>query len=105
MKIVTNDKKGIGQEKGAFVYTFLDIAGDSSGLRVVIDDSFKPDFLCEQDLISVQEDNSIEFYDTKRNMLDDISGQKVGILSKSELDQLIVSLISIYNLMEDNGSE
>ena len=105
MKIVTNDKKGIGQEKGAFVYTFLDIGGDSSGLRIVIDDSFKPDFLCEQDLISVQEDNSIEFYDTKRNMLDDVSGQKVGILSRSELDQLIVSLISIYNLMEDDCSE
>lgn len=105
MKIVTNDKKGIGQEKGAFVYTFLDIDGYSSGLRIVIDDSFKPDFLCEQDLISVQEDNSIEFYDTKRNMLDDISGQKVGILSRSELDQLITSLISVYNLMEDEEDE
>ena len=61
--------------------------------------------LVQQDLISVQEDNSIEFYDTKRNMLDDVSGQKVGILSRSELDQLIVSLISIYNLMEDDCSE
>lgn len=101
MKIVTNDKKGIGQEKGVFIYTLLDIDGDSCGLRVVISGDFKPDSLCEQELLSVQQDNTINFYDTRRSMLDDVSEEKVGILSKSELDQLIVSLISVYNLMED----
>ncbi|AIW02762.1 hypothetical protein [Acinetobacter phage P577] len=103
MKITTNDKRGIGKEKGVFVYTFLDSDGDANGLRIVISDDFKPNFLCEQDLISVQEDNSINFYDTRRNMLDEVSCQKVGILSKSELDQLITSLISAYNLMEDDN--
>lgn len=102
MKITTNDKRGIGKEKGVFVYTFLDSDGDANGLRIVISDDFKPNFLCEQDLISVQEDNSIDFYDTRRNMLDDVSGEKVGILSKSEVDQLITSLVSVYNLMEDD---
>lgn len=85
MKIVTNDKKGVGQEKGVFVYTFLDIDGDSDGFRIVTDDDFKPDFLCEHDLISIREDNSIDFYNTRRNMLDDLSGYKVGILSKVKL--------------------
>lgn len=101
MKVVTNDKRGIGKEVGTFVYTLLDIDGDPEGFRVVVSDDFKPDFLCEQELVHVREDNTLDFYETKRNMLDDVSSQKVGILSKRELDELITSLISVYNLMED----
>jgi len=47
------------------------------GFRVVVSDDFKPDFLWEQELVHVREDNTLVFYDTKRNMLDDVSSKKV----------------------------
>ena len=42
MKVVTNDKRGVGKELGTFVYTLLDTDGNPEGFRVVISDDFKP---------------------------------------------------------------
>lgn len=101
MKIVTDDKKGVGQEKGAFVYIYFDDYGDPCGIYCVTGDDFKPNFLAEHNLIHIKEDGGLDFEYTGRTPLDDVSEHKVGILSKRELDQLITSLISVYNLMED----
>lgn len=105
MKIVTDDKTGLGQEKGSFVYVYFDEYGDPCNMCCVTGDDFKPNFLSEHSLIHINEDGSLDFEYTTRTPLDDVSEYEVGILSKNELEQLIKSLTSIYNLMEDDSSE
>lgn len=99
MKIVNNDKNGIGLEKGSFVYIILDDDGYSDcGIKLVHGDVFKPNFLCENDLVDVCK-TDIGFNITGRNALDESSDYKVAILSKEELGEMIKSLQRIYEDM------
>lgn len=99
MKIVNNDKNGIGLEKGSFVYIILDDDGYSDcGIKLVHGDAFKPNFLCENDLIDVCE-TDVDFNVTCRSALDESSNHKVAILSKEELGEMIKSLQGIYEDM------
>lgn len=102
MKIVTDDQKGLGQEKGVFAYVDIDEYGEvDCGIRLVVDetDTFKPHFLIERSLIREYEDDVV-FNFTSRNPLDAESNHLVGILTKEELGEMIKSLQDIYERME-----
>lgn len=102
MKIVTDDQKGIGQEKGAFAYVNIDEYGESDcGIRLVVDETyaFKPHFLIEHSLIDTYKEEVV-FNFTSRNPLDAESNHLVGILTKEELGEMIKSLQYIYGKME-----
>ncbi|AWD93281.1 hypothetical protein AB9_023 [Acinetobacter phage vB_AbaM_B9] len=102
MKIVTDDQKGLGQEKGAFAYVNIDEYGEiDCGIRLVVDetDDFKPHYLIEHDLIGEYKDDII-FNFTSRNPLDEESEHLVGILTKEEVGEMIKSLQYIYGKME-----
>lgn len=102
MKMVTDDQKGLGQEKGAFAYVNIDEYGEiDCGITLVVDetDVFKPHFLIEHSLIGEYEDDVV-FNFTSRNPLDAESNHLVGILTKEEVGEMIKSLQYIYGKME-----
>lgn len=102
MKIVTDDQKGLGQEKGAFAYVNIDEYGEiDCSVRLVVDetDMFKPHFLIEHSLIDEYR-KDIVFNFTSRNPLDEESDHLVGILKKEELGEMIKSLQYIYEKMK-----
>lgn len=100
MKIVSDDRNGIGQEKGAFVYVSIDDCGDiDCGISICSGDDYKPEFLSDAQLIS-EYANNIEFDFYNRSPLDENSSHKVGILTKDELGKMIESLCRIYKKMD-----
>lgn len=102
MRIVTDDQKSLGQEKGSFAYVNIDEYGDiDCGIRLVVDDTdvFKPHFLIEHSLIDEYK-GDVVFNFTGRNPLDEESNHLVGILTKEEIGEMIKSLQYIYGKME-----
>lgn len=100
MKIVTDDQKGIGQEKGSFVYVRIDESEDiDCGVFICSGDDYKPTNISDAPLIENFNGN-VEFDFYGRSPLDEESTHKVGILSKDEIGKMIESLCKIYQKMQ-----
>lgn len=95
MKIVTDDQKGIGQEKGAFAY----VTFGSNEVRLVDGDNYKPNCLSECILADART-SVVKFNNYSRNHLDKDTHHTVGILTKEELGEMIKSLQYIYEKMK-----
>jgi hypothetical protein len=95
MKIVSDDQKGLGQEKGAFAY----VTFGRNEVRLVDGDNYKPSCLSEC-ILADATTGGVDFNNYSRNHLDEDTHYTVGILTKEELGEMIKSLQNIYGKME-----
>ena len=98
MKIITDDKNGVGKIKGDFVYVYIDEYGDlDCGIKMgcVMNGSS----IISAPLIDTNE-GKVEFDFYSRDILDASSSNKIAILSKYEILKMISSLTRVYEAME-----
>lgn len=101
MKIVSDDRKGIGRISGNFVYVNIDEDGDlDCGIRLVKGGEYGGTSLSEWSLIDTDVNGDIDFHNSIRSPLDEESNHTIAILSKHEVGKMIKSLQKIYDNMD-----